>query len=198
MCVACGVCADDATARSATQLAALIRERSVTSADVVEAFIQQVRLHASTPLAAFTRLGAGPVLCSRDPSCRVQNQRVNEFLNAVCATRYDEARLEAAAADEAVAAWHARGRPEGELPPFTGVPCSVKECFAVKGMPHTSGLVSRVGTVATQDATVVARYRAAGLIPLCVTNVSELCMWYESSNKVRRGCLAKSVERGWL
>ena len=93
-----------------------------------------------------------------------------------------------------MAAWRVRGSPAGELPPFTGVPCSVKECFAVKGMPHTSGLVSRVGTIATKDATVVARYRAAGLIPLCVTNVSELCMWYESGNKVR----ACTSRRRWL
>ncbi len=46
-----------------------------------------------------------------------------------------------------------------ELPPFLGVPCSVKECFAVQGLPQTSGLVARKGKVATADATVVRRYR---------------------------------------
>jgi len=52
-------------------------------------------------------------------------------------------------------------------------------------MPNTSGLVSRKDVVATQDAVVVERYRQAGFIVLAVTNISELCMWYESSNKVR-------------
>ena len=31
---------------------------------------------------------------------------------------------------------------------------------------------------------MVARLRSAGFIPLGVTNLSEGCMWYESSNRV--------------
>jgi len=31
---------------------------------------------------------------------------------------------------------------------------------------------------------VIATLRKAGAIPLAVTNISELCMWYESSNHV--------------
>src|SRR6185503_363040 len=46
------------------------------------------------------------------------------------------------------------------------------------------GLVARKGRLATQDAVAVARLRAAGAIPLGVTNVSELCMWMESDNRV--------------
>ena len=51
-------------------------------------------------------------------------------------------------------------------------------------MPNTSGLVNRRNVIATSDATVVSRLKQAGAIPLGVTNCSELCMWYESSNKV--------------
>lgn len=51
-------------------------------------------------------------------------------------------------------------------------------------MPNTSGLVNRRNVVATSDATVVSRLKQAGAIPLGVTNCSELCMWYESSNRV--------------
>jgi fatty acid amide hydrolase 2 len=51
-------------------------------------------------------------------------------------------------------------------------------------MPHTAGLVARAGARAAADATAVARLRAAGFIPLGVTNVSELCMWMESNNRV--------------
>ena len=34
----------------------------------------------------------------------------------------------------------------------------------------------------SKDADVIVCMRKAGAIPLAVTNVSELCMWYESSN----------------
>ena len=53
-------------------------------------------------------------------------------------------------------------------------------------MPQTAGLVRRKDIVAMADATAVARVRAAGGIPLGVTNTntSELCMWMESTNNV--------------
>jgi fatty acid amide hydrolase 2 len=51
-------------------------------------------------------------------------------------------------------------------------------------MPFTSGLVARKGLIAEGDAVAVARLRRAGAIPLGVTNVSELCMWMESDNRV--------------
>ncbi|KAK7077967.1 Fatty-acid amide hydrolase 2 [Halocaridina rubra] len=38
--------------------------------------------------------------------------------------------------------------------------------------------------VAEEDADVVRVMREAGGIPLCVTNVSELCMWWESANTI--------------
>jgi fatty acid amide hydrolase 2 len=95
------------------------------------------------------------------------------------ATRFDEARREARAADERRAR-----EPVERLPPLLGVPLTVKECFALTGMPHTSGLVARRRVRATEDAPVVARMRAAGAIALGVTNTSELCMWLESNNYV--------------
>ena len=106
-------------------------------------------------------------------------RRVNPALNAVVAERFDEARAEAVRADERV-----RAEPGELLPPFHGVPCSIKECFALTGMPQTGGLVSRRGFRAVDDATAVARLRRAGAIPLGVTNTSELCMWMESDNRV--------------
>ena len=100
-------------------------------------------------------------------------QRVNPTLNAVVAERFAPAREEAREADR-----HPKDRP------FHGVPCSIKECFALTGMPNSAGLYSRRERRAEQDATAVARYRAAGAIPLGVTNTSELCMWMESDNRV--------------
>ncbi len=106
-------------------------------------------------------------------------ERVNPIVNAVVATRFAAARAEADEAD----AKRARAR-RGALPPLHGVPCTVKECFELTGMPHTSGLVARAHVRATRDAPTVRRLREAGAIPLGVTNLSELCMWMESVNCV--------------
>ncbi|MFT3764597.1 MAG: amidase [Minicystis sp.] len=105
-------------------------------------------------------------------------EKVNPTLNAMVAHRFDEAREEARAADRQLDAGAA------DLAPFHGVPCSIKESFALTGMPFTSGLVARRGTIAERDAVAVARLRKAGAIPLGVTNTSELCMWMESNNRV--------------
>ncbi len=55
-------------------------------------------------------------------------------------------------------------------------------------MPNTSGLLIRKGVVAEKDAGMVALLKEAGAIPIALTNCSELCMWYESSNLVYGRC----------
>ena len=107
-------------------------------------------------------------------------ERANPAVNAVVATRFDEAREEADAADERIAA----AAPDEELPPFLGVPCTIKESFALAGMPHTSGLAARSEVVAEQSSTAARRLVEAGAIPLGVTNLSELTLWIESQNPV--------------
>ena len=106
-------------------------------------------------------------------------EALNPTLNAMVATRFDEARAEAKAADA-----HIREHGTRDLPPFHGVPCTIKECFEFVGMPNTTGLKARAEWRPERDATAVARYRAAGAIPLGVTNTSELCMWMESDNRL--------------
>jgi len=107
-------------------------------------------------------------------------EAVNPRLNAVVVARFEAARAEADAADARRAA-----ADSGEaLPPLLGVPCTLKENFAFAGLPQTSGLVSRARRIAEQDAPAVARLRAAGAIPLCTTNVPELCMWMETHNRL--------------
>jgi fatty acid amide hydrolase 2 len=108
-----------------------------------------------------------------------QARRANPSLNAIVCDRYDEALSEADAADALT-----RTTPAGELPPYHGVPCTVKESFAFGGMPNSAGLLARRDVVAASDCVTVARLRATGAIPLGVTNTSELCMWMESSNNV--------------
>jgi len=108
-----------------------------------------------------------------------QIQKVNPIINAVVKDRFEQARQEARQADEMV-----KSKSPEQLPPFYGVPCTIKECFALTGMPNASGMVARKNIISNQDATAVGRVRKAGAIPLGVTNTSELCMWYESYNKV--------------
>lgn len=49
-------------------------------------------------------------------------------------------------------------------------------------MRQTAGLVVRKNTIVDKDAEVIKLMRSAGAIPLALTNVSELAMWWESSN----------------
>ena len=63
---------------------------------------------------------------------------VNPRLNAVVCDRYDMAREEARKADQQMSS-----TPVEQWPEFLGVPCTVKESFALEGMPNSAGLVSR-------------------------------------------------------
>jgi len=106
-------------------------------------------------------------------------EQVNPRLNAVVRDRFDAARQEAVEADTL-----GEMAPAVDLPPFHGVPCTIKESCALRGMPNSSGLVSRAGIIAEADAPPVARLRAAGVIPLGVTNTSEITAWPGADNRV--------------
>ncbi len=107
-------------------------------------------------------------------------QQVNPSLNALVADRFDQARAEALAAGRRLR----DAAPDEPLPPLLGVPCTVKEFVAVRGMPWTAGIAARRGRVAGGDATVVQRLRAAGVIVLGSTNMAEGGLWMEARNPV--------------
>lgn len=111
-------------------------------------------------------------------------QRVNPVLNAIVRDRYAQALEEADTADQRLRACRGSARSLAKLPPFHGVPCSIKENFACEGMPQASGMVARRDIISEQDAPTVARIKAAGGIVIGVTNTPELCMWMETSNRV--------------
>jgi len=71
-----------------------------------------------------------------------------------------------------------------ELPPFYGVPMSVKGAWDCAGFINTGGTLGRKGFVAQHDAPVIARMRAAGMIPFGVTNLPEFSMAFESDNLI--------------
>ncbi|XP_032121989.1 fatty-acid amide hydrolase 2 isoform X1 [Sapajus apella] len=109
---------------------------------------------------------------------------VNPMINGIVKCRFEEAMKEAHAVDQKLAE---RQEDEASLEkkwPFLGVPFTVKEAFQLQGMPNSSGLMNRRDAISKTDAAVVALLKEAGAIPLGITNCSELCMWYESSNKI--------------
>jgi Asp-tRNA(Asn)/Glu-tRNA(Gln) amidotransferase A subunit family amidase len=102
-------------------------------------------------------------------------ERLDSTLNAFVDLRTDAAIAEARAQDEAAAA----GTPRGAL---GGLPITIKSAVEVAGLRCETGSASRKDIVATADAVVVARLRAAGAIVLGTTNVAEMLMAYESDN----------------
>jgi aspartyl-tRNA(Asn)/glutamyl-tRNA(Gln) amidotransferase subunit A len=70
-----------------------------------------------------------------------------------------------------------RRRAAGEqLGPVAGVPLAIKDVLVTTDMPSTSGSRILEGFMSPYDATVVARSRAAGLVPLGKTNMDEFAM----------------------
>lgn len=106
-------------------------------------------------------------------------EHMHERINAVVVNRYDGARADADAADARVAA----AADPDDLPPFLGVPCTIKESIAMAGMPNCAGLVSRQALRSNENAPTVQRMIDAGAIPLGVTNTPELCLWIETENR---------------
>jgi fatty acid amide hydrolase 2 len=100
--------------------------------------------------------------------------------NALACDRFADALAEADAADARVA----RAATDEDLPPFLGVPCTVKESISLEGMPNCAGLVALRDRRAETTAPAAQRLIDAGFIPLGVTNTSEMTMWIESVNRV--------------
>ncbi|XP_065366711.1 fatty-acid amide hydrolase 2-A [Calliphora vicina] len=109
---------------------------------------------------------------------------VNPLLNCVVDERFDDAMKEAQEADELIKSGKFSENELADKKPFLGVPISTKDCIAVKGLLHTSGLYERRNYKAEKDAETIALMRQAGAIPFALTNVSEVCMWWESNNTV--------------
>jgi len=137
---------DELVYTSATLLAQAIRDKRVSSHEVVEAYIHRI-------------------------------EAVNPQLNAVVQFTADTALTQARQADVALA----RGEIKG---PLHGVPITIKDSFDTEGIISTGGTKGRASYVPQQNATAVARMRAAGAILLGKTNLPELSLAYESNNLI--------------
>ncbi|HEX6857117.1 MAG TPA: amidase [Streptosporangiaceae bacterium] len=102
-------------------------------------------------------------------------EAVNPAVNAVVMVLGEQALNAAKAADRAVAAGAA-------LPPFHGVPFTIKDIIDVAGTPTTQGFRALAEAYPSRDAPVVERMKAAGAIPLGRTNLpSGAVRWHTDS-----------------
>lgn len=101
----------------------------------------------------------------------------NPKLNAICTLDEANARTKAKQADKALAS----GESWGVL---HGVPITIKDIFETAGLRTTAGYIPLKNYIPQQDATVVARLRAAGAVILGKTNMAELAADYQSTNSL--------------
>src|SRR3954471_21771082 len=98
-----------------------------------------------------------------------RNERVHPQLGAVITTVYDDARRIAAASTASGA------HDSASSAPFAGVPFLVKDIYCdMAGVPATSSSRYLLGYKPARDATIVERFRKAGLITIGRTNAPEL------------------------
>jgi amidase len=131
---------------SASALARLVREREISSEELVKAFLARI-------------------------------EAANPKLNAVVQLRAEQALAEARDFDVALAKGDLKG-------PLHGLPITVKDSLETAGLISSAGTLTRANFVPAQDATPVARLRAAGAIVLGKTNLPELLMGVETDNLV--------------
>jgi amidase len=100
---------------------------------------------------------------------------VNPSINAFVVVLGEQALEAAKAADGVVAGGD-------DLPPFHGVPFTVKESIDLAGTPTTLGLQALAGAYPRVDAPAVERMRAAGAVPIGRTNCSTITVrWHTDS-----------------
>jgi aspartyl-tRNA(Asn)/glutamyl-tRNA(Gln) amidotransferase subunit A len=91
---------------------------------------------------------------------------VNDKVNAVVTLQQDTALAEARACEAEIAKGDYRG-------PLHGIPIAHKDLYLTQGLRSTAGSKLRQDFVPGEDATVVARYRAAGTVLLGKLNTQE-------------------------
>lgn len=104
-------------------------------------------------------------------------QAVNPAINALVTDTFAAARQSAREADVALAG----GRP---LSPLHGIPFTLKDCHATKGVRSTCGLTARRDYIPAEDGWVAGKLRALGAILLGKTNLPENCWSQETNNLV--------------
>ncbi|GBN11415.1 Fatty-acid amide hydrolase 2, partial [Araneus ventricosus] len=111
-----------------------------------------------------------------------RSKAVHPCINAVVDERYEDALKDAKTVDAFLANTTKSEEEIRRETPLLGVPFTCKEAIGVKGMIQANGMKRYEDRLAPQDSDTAALYRKAGAIPVTVTNVPELCMWWETAN----------------
>lgn len=84
----------------------------------------------------------------------------------------------------AVAEWLLHENDDLNMPsgPLSGIPFSIKECYAIKGCKITSGSKRMKPIECTEDAEVVSKLKQAGAVPIARGNTSEFLLGRETNN----------------
>lgn len=141
---------------SATQAAELIRNKEITSTELLNAYLDRIEV-------------------------------IDNVIKAVVVKHFDTARVKAAQIDSYLANIDTNSEEYKNLKytkPLLGVPFTLKDSISLKGSILSCGMICRKNSVADNDAIAVQRMKDAGAIAICITNVPEVCMWWESVNKV--------------
>jgi aspartyl-tRNA(Asn)/glutamyl-tRNA(Gln) amidotransferase subunit A len=101
---------------------------------------------------------------------------LNPTLRAFITVTHDQALAAAEQVDKRIA------RGEGEKLALAGVPLAIKDSFWTKGVPTTGGTKVLGGFVPTEDATAVARLKAAGCVLVGKSLMHEMAYGFTSRN----------------
>ncbi len=101
----------------------------------------------------------------------------HDHLRAMAQPRFEAAMAEARLLDRERAGGTLRG-------PLHGVPVTIKDNLDVEGLATTLGVKRRAGWVASRDAAVVAALRDLGAVVIGKSNVPQLLLSMETSNRL--------------
>ena len=124
------------------------------------------------------RREASAVEVTRAALARIE--RLDGDLRAFITVTGDEALKAAEAVDRAVAS--------GRDLPLAGVPLAIKDGFHVKGVRTTAGSKVMADFVAVDDATAVARLKAAGCVVIGKTSMHEFAFGFTNQNRHYGDC----------
>jgi fatty acid amide hydrolase 2 len=98
-------------------------------------------------------------------------------------SRYEEALQEAREIDKEIQSGIRTPEMMEKETPILGIPITVKESIAVKGMSNQAGRKYKIKQFAEEDAPIVSNAKKNGAIVLLVSNTPELCLCWETYNK---------------
>lgn len=132
-------------------------------------------------LATATAIREGRIsACEAVDAAIVRIERLDTEINALAVPNFEAAYAAARALDQA-------GPQAGQA--LFGVPMTIKESFDVAGLPTTWGHLRHKDQIASRDAELVRRLRAAGAVIIGKTNVPpELTDWQSANPVYGRTC----------